>query len=275
VNHHERSIGMTRSFWPRSISDCEQAGRGVRSDLEIKITTDPKEVREAQRLRFEVFNLEMNKGLQASYAYGLDIDEFDPICDHLIVRDLKSKEVVGTYRLLLRSRAERNVGFYSEHEFNLQNIKKLSGELLELGRSCVRKDFRDKSLIPLMWNAIAQYVEKHQVRYLFGCGSVYTTEASEAMAYFSMLKGKYYSAEMFRVHPVSEYQFQGIAENLKAAEDPALFLRLPSLIKGYLRLGAVVCGPPALDREFGTADFLMLLDMHQLRTLLSKLRFSS
>jgi L-ornithine Nalpha-acyltransferase len=256
---------MTRPFWPRSIADCEKAERGVTSNLEIKITTDPQEIREAQRLRFEVFNLEMNKGLQASYACGLDSDEFDPICDHLIVRDLKSKEVVGTYRLLLGSRAERNVGFYSEHEFNLQNIKKLSGELLELGRSCARKDFRDKSLIPLMWNAIGQYVEKHRVRYLFGCGSVYTTEASEAMAYFSMLKGKYYSAEMFRVHPVSEYQIQGIAENLKAAEDAALFLRLPSLIKGYLRLGAVVCGPPALDREFGTADFLVLLDMHQLR----------
>jgi L-ornithine Nalpha-acyltransferase len=263
------SVGRQNIFY------LEKDGRRILSDLEVKITIDPKEIREAQRLRFEVFNLEMNKGLEASYASGLDGDEFDPICDHLIVRDLKSKEVVGTYRLLLGSRAERNGGFYSEHEFNLQNIKKLSGELLELGRSCTRKDFRDKSLIPLMWDAIAQYVEKHQVRYLFGCGSVYTTEASEAMAYFSMLKGKYYSAEMFRVHPVSEYQFQGIAENLKAAEDPALFLRLPSLIKGYLRLGAVVCGPPALDREFGTADFLMLLDMHQLRTLLSKLRFSS
>ena len=107
MNPHEGSIGMTRSFWPRIISDCEQAGRGVRSDLEVKITTDPKEIREAQRLRFEVFNLEMNKGLQASYACGLDSDEFDPICDHLIVRDLKSKEVVGTYRLLLGSRAER------------------------------------------------------------------------------------------------------------------------------------------------------------------------
>ena len=253
------------SFRPQNISYLERDRRGVMSDLQVKITTNPKEVREAQRLRFEVFNLEMNKGLQASYASGLDIDEFDPFCDHLIVRDLKSEEVVGTYRLLLGTRAARNIGFYSEREFNLQNIKKLDGELLELGRSCARKDFRDRALIPLMWDAIAQYVKKHRVRYLFGCGSVYTREASEARAYFSMLKRKYYAAEMFRVHPVSEFQFQGIAENLKAAEDAALFLRLPSLIKGYLRLGAVVCGPPALDREFGTADFLVLLDMHQLR----------
>ena len=214
---------LMHSFRPQNISYLERDRRGVMSDLEVKITTDPKEIREAQRLRFEVFNLEMNKGLQASYACGLDIDEFDPICDHLIVRDLKSEEVVGTYRLLLGSRAERNIGFYSEREFNLQNIKKLDGELLELGRSCARKDFRDKSLIPLMWDAIAQYVRKHRVRYLFGCGSVYTTEASEAMAYFSMLKRKYYAAEMFRVHPMSEFQFQAIAENLKAAETRLFF----------------------------------------------------
>jgi putative hemolysin len=80
-----------------------------------------------------------------------------------------------------------------------------------------------------------------------------------------MLQGKYYGAERFRVHPMPEFQFEGIAENSKVAEDDALFLKLPSLIKGYLRLGAVVCGPPALDREFGTTDVLVLLDMHKLK----------
>jgi putative hemolysin len=235
------------------------------SNLQIKITTDVNEIREAQRLRFQVFNLEMNKGLQASYAGGLDCDDFDPICDHLIVRDLKSKEVVGTYRLLLGSRAEKNDGFYSNREFNLENIKRLDGEILELGRSCARKDFRDKALIFLMWNAIAEYSKKHRVRYLFGCGSLYTTDVTEVGAYFSMLQRKYYAAEMLRVHPVPEFRFEGITANTNAAEDDVLFLKLPSLIKGYLRLGAVVCGPPALDREFGTTDVLILLDMHKLQ----------
>ena len=235
------------------------------SNLQVKITTDANEIREAQRLRFQVFNLEMNKGLQASYGRGLDSDDFDPICDHLIVRDLKSKEVVGTYRLLLGSRAEKNGGFYSNREFNLENIKQLDGELLELGRSCARKDFRDKALILLMWNAIAEYVKKHRVRYLFGCGSLYNTDVSEVSAYFSMLQCKHYADEMFRVHPVPEFRFEGITENSNATADNVLFLRLPSLIKGYLRLGAVVCGPPALDREFGTADVLILLDMHKLK----------
>ena len=232
-------------------------------DFEIKITKDHQEIQEAQKLRFQVFNLELNKGLQSSYRQSLDVDDYDPYCEHLIVRDLKSKEVVGTYRLLLGSEALKHIGFYSEREFDLKNIKKLTGEVLELGRSCARKDFRDKALIPLMWEVIAQYVKKHEVRYLFGCGSLYTTGAEEVSECFSMLKRKYYATEELRVCPLAKCQFAGVKDNLAVA-DEAIFLKLPSLIKSYLRLGAVVCGPPAFDREFGTADFLVLLDIDKL-----------
>src|SRR5919108_4998408 len=234
------------------------------SDFEIKITTDRKEIQEAQQLRFQVFNLEMGKGLQASYERGLDVDDFDPFCDHLIVRDTKNGEVVGTYRLLRGSQAKKNIGFYSEREFNLVKIKRLEGELLELGRSCARKDFRDRALIPLMWEAIAQYVKRHRIRFLFGCGSLYTTDPKEVSECFSFLKRKYYADEAFRVAPIDECRFEGIVDNVEIDDEHALFLKLPSLIKGYLRLAAVICGPPALDREFGTADFLVLLDMHKL-----------
>jgi putative hemolysin len=233
------------------------------SGVEIKITTDKNEVRQAQKLRFHVFNLEMNKGLHASYERGLDSDDFDPFCDHLIVRARDSREVVGTYRLLLGSQAKNKIGFYSEREFNLENIKCLEGELLELGRSCARKDFRDKALIPLMWEAIAQYVKEHQVRYLFGCGSLYTTDVNEVSECFSLLKRRYYAAETFRVDPLANCRFDGVSDD-EAIDEQATFLKLPSLIKSYLRLGAVVCGPPALDREFGTADFLVLLDIQKL-----------
>ena len=234
--------------------------------LEIKITTDQNDIREAQRLRFQVFNLEMNKGLRESYERGLDIDDFDPYCDHLIVRDGSSKEVVGTYRLLLGAKAGKHIGFYSEREFDLSRIKRLDGELLELGRSCARKDFRDRALIPLMWQAIAQYVSAHGVRYLFGCGSLYTTDPREVSECYSLLKRKYFAGESFRVAPVAACRFEGVAGDLPIADEHGLFVKLPSLIKGYLRLGAVVCGPPALDREFGTADFLLLLDMRSLST---------
>jgi putative hemolysin len=234
------------------------------TDLEIKVTTDLNEIAEAQRLRFQVFNLEMDKGLKASYAIGLDVDEFDRYCEHLIVRDLKSKEVVGTYRLLLGSQARNNIGFYSEREFDLANIKKLDGEFLELGRTCARKDFRDRALIPLMWEAIAQYIKAHDVRFLFGCGSLYTMRPDEVSEIYSMLKRKFYAPDTYRVAPVTQCKFDGLDDNVNTDDEQSLFVKLPSLIKGYLRIGALVCGPPALDEEFGTADFFLLLDFGSL-----------
>jgi putative hemolysin len=235
------------------------------ADFEVKIATEPGEIERAQRLRFEVFNVELNKGLKSSYERGLDVDEFDPFCDHLLVRDLKSGDIVGTYRLLLGSQARRHIGFYSEKEFDLSRIKLLDGELMELGRSCARKDFRDRALIPLMWEAIAEQVKKHQVRYLFGCGSLYTTEAGEVSAMFSMLKNKYYAPDPYRVFPLEECEFKDLTDDELISDEQALFQKLPSLIKGYLRIGALVCGPPALDAEFGTADFFLLLDFGSLR----------
>jgi putative hemolysin len=234
------------------------------ADFEIKITTDPDEIRQAQKLRFEVFNLEMHKGLQASYEHGLDVDAFDPFCDHLIVRETKTNEIVGTYRLLLGSRAKKHIGFYSESEFDLQTINRLDGETLELGRSCARKDFRDRALIALMWQTIAQYVQANKVGYLFGCGSLYTTAAREVSECYSLLKKNYYAPERFRVDPVAGCRFEGLLDDCPVADEHGVFVKLPSLIKGYLRLGAVVCGPPALDREFGTADFFVLLDIQNL-----------
>jgi L-ornithine Nalpha-acyltransferase len=235
------------------------------ADFEVKIATSASEIEEAQRLRFQVFNLELNKGLKSSYERGLDIDEFDSCCDHLIVRDLKCGEVVGTYRLLRGSQALRHIGFYSEKEFDLSRIRKLDGELMELGRSCARKDFRDRALIALMWEAIAEQVRAHGVRYLFGCGSVYSTDGAEVSAIFSLLKRKYYAADGYRVLPLEACRFEGLADDAAVEDEQALFQKLPSLIKGYLRIGALVCGPPALDAEFGTADFFLLLDFGSLK----------
>lgn len=234
------------------------------ADFEVKIATCAEEIAEAQRLRFQVFNLELNKGLKSSYERELDVDEFDQACDHLIVRDLKSGDVVGTYRLMRGAQARRHIGFYSEKEFDLARIKKLDGEVMELGRSCARKDFRDRALIPIMWEAIAEQVRAYNVRYLFGCGSLYTTDSAEVSAMFALLKNKYYAPEAYRVFPVDDCKFAALID-AAVADEQALFQKLPSLIKGYLRIGALVCGPPALDREFGTADFFLLLDFGTLK----------
>jgi putative hemolysin len=234
------------------------------AQFESKITKDAREIEEAQRLRFQVFNVEMKKGLAASYERGLDVDAFDAHCEHLIVRDLNSKEVIGTYRLMLGAQARKGIGFYSEREFDLERIKGLDGELLELGRTCARRDFRDKGLIPLMWETIINYVRQHGVRYVFGCGSIYTTDAAEVSRYFGLLRKKHYAPEEYRVRPRPELAFSGPSLKLEDDDEFALFQRLPSLIKGYLRVGAWVCGPPALDSEFGTADFFLLLDVTKL-----------
>jgi L-ornithine Nalpha-acyltransferase len=235
------------------------------ADFQVTIATDSAEIEEAQRLRFEVFNLELNKGLKSSYEKGLDVDEFDSYCEHLIVRDLRSGDVVGTYRLMRGAQARRHIGFYSEKEFDLTRIKKLDGELMELGRSCARKDFRDRALIPLMWEAIAEQVCAYNVRYLFGCGSLYSTDSREVSAMFSMLKRSYYAADSYRVLPIEKCRFDGLIDDPAISDEQALFQKLPSLIKGYLRIGAQVCGPPGLDAEFGTADFFLLLDFGSLK----------
>lgn len=214
------------------------------ADFEVKIATDAREIEQAQRLRFNVFNLELHKGLASSYEHGLDIDEFDPYCG---------------------AQSRRHIGFYSEKEFDLTRIKTLDGELMELGRSCARKDFRDRALIPLMWEAIVEQIRAHHVRYLFGCGSLYTTDIAEVSAMFSLLKNKYYAPEIYRVLPVKKCQFAAVADDVAVADEQALFQKLPSLIKGYLRIGALVCGPPALDKEFGTSDFFLLLDFASLK----------
>ncbi|MBI2361748.1 MAG: GNAT family N-acetyltransferase [Deltaproteobacteria bacterium] len=234
------------------------------SEFEVKITRERSEVQEAQRLRFEVFNLEMKKGLESSYGPGLDADEFDPLCDHLIVRDRSTRRVVGTYRLLLGAEAMRRFGFYAEREFDLQNIKRLDGELLELGRSCAHREYRDKTLIPFMWQAIASYVKSHRVQYLFGCASLYTTDPQEVSEFSAFLRARYYAPAELRVQPRPEYAFADRAGEVMINKDSDLFMRLPSLMKGYLRLGALACGPPALDRAFGTTDFFLLLDISRM-----------
>lgn len=235
-----------------------------RKGFAVKFTTNPDEIRAAQRLRFEVFNLELNRGLKTAYAEQLDVDAYDSVCQHLIVIDRERGKVVGTYRLLLGSQARRHFGFYAEKEFDLGNLKRLSGEFLELGRTCIHRDYRDQALIELMWRAIAAVVRRESVRYLFGCASVYSTDAEEVSAFFSLLKSRYYAPARFRVQPLPQYRFPRLREEIEAENPVSLFLRLPSLIKAYLRVGARLCGPPALDREFGSADFFLLLDVAEL-----------
>jgi putative hemolysin len=232
------------------------------------------EVRRAQRLRFEVFNLELGEGLTESYATGLDIDLFDEFCDHLIIEELATGEIVGTYRLQTGQLAAANLGYYSEREFDFAPYEAFRCEMIELGRACVHADHRNLNLLHLLWRGIARYAVERKAGILIGCSSISSQDPADGIAMYEKLQ-PYLVARELRTYPHAE--FRVVAGSAEAGWfDPhshqALAGSTPSatagascrLLRAYLAIGARICGPPALDREFGTIDFLTLLDLHKL-----------
>jgi putative hemolysin len=239
-------------------------GSNVRFDLEfndfsVKIAETAEEKIAAQRLRFEVFNLEMNEGLSSSWETGLDQDQYDEHADHLIAINTNTAKVVGTYRMLTKKVANLNGGFYSEGEFDLTNLKQLPVEILEMGRSCVHKDYRSNGIINILWAGIARYLEHTGAKYLFGCGSLHTHNVDEISEIYSYLKSKYFADERYRVYPLQKCVVPGLRDDVPLDDTRGIIKKIPPLLKGYFRTGALICGEPALDAEFGTTDFFILL----------------
>jgi len=247
------------------MSNVSKIRFSIESDeFQVKIAETAEEVKGAQRLRFEVFNLEMNEGLSSSWETGLDQDQYDEHADHLIAIAKANNKIVGTYRMLRKSVANQNGGFYSEGEFDLSNLKKLPVEILEMGRSCVHKDYRSGAVIHLLWAGIAKYLKMADAKYLFGCGSLHTHDVAEVSQIYSYLKSKYFAPEQFRVYPVEKCIVPGLRDDLPQDQCRDVLKKIPPLLKGYIRVGAVICGEPALDAEFGTTDFFILLSTDQI-----------
>lgn len=236
--------------------------------LEVRLAATLPELDAAMRLRFEVFNLELQEGLSASYERGYDTDAYDAYCDHLIVKDLQLDEVVGTYRLLRQQQAERNIGFYSENEFDLGNlrraVKTCGGELLELGRSCIARSHRSFATINLLWGAITRYAVERNVSHLFGCGSLHIADPCEVGQVYSFLRANHLAQEEYRVQPLEHCRMPASDGTQAPVEARAVMRMLSPILKGYLRTGALICGAPAYDAEFGTADVLVLVEMKKL-----------
>jgi putative hemolysin len=240
-------------------------------------------VRRAQQLRFEVFNLELGEGLAESYATGLDVDPFDEFCDHLIVEERGTSEIVGTYRLQTGQLAAANLGYYSEREFNFAPYEPFRCEMIELGRACVHADHRNFNLLHLLWRAIARYAVERNARILVGCSSISSQDPADGIAVYEKLQ-RYLVAPALRTQPRPEFvvaggvdagrvgahshqALPGSSAFAKATADkppPATAGASCRLLRAYLAIGARICSPPALDREFGTIDFLTLLDLHKL-----------
>jgi putative hemolysin len=225
-------------------------------DLTVRLARDEKDLEAVQRLRFEVFNMELRLGFRGSLRTGLDRDVYDAYCDHLLVIDNESGSVVGTYRLLPASRRP-SFGFYSESEFELENIRRSGLNLLELGRSCVAPAYRTGRVIARLFEAIGEFAIAHGTEALIGCASIHGNDASFIRKADAYLGSHHYAGSRYHVMPRRGYDIPGLVQGPEET-DAGFFETLPPLFKAYLRLGAKVCGPPAYDRQFGTTDFLIL-----------------
>jgi putative hemolysin len=210
-----------------------------------------------QRLRFQVFNCELGEGLADSHATGLDSDRFDLVCDHLMVHDSATGLLVGTYRMQTGYRAKGNIGYYSAQLFDLDPFEPIRGEILELGRACVHQEYRTTTALFLLWKGIASYATLCNARYLIGCSSLSSQDQNEGLARYHSLRDKYLVEPALRTepHPASRCK-----QTCELAAPP----RTPRLFRAYLDVSGRLCGPPAIDPEFRTIDFLTLVDLHHI-----------
>ncbi|HLL68608.1 MAG TPA: GNAT family N-acyltransferase [Micromonosporaceae bacterium] len=223
----------------------------------IEIATAGPQVRAAQRLRHEVFAGELGAVLRTPTP-GLDIDEFDEYCDHLIIRVAGTDEVVGTYRMLPPDRAALAGRLYADAEFDLAPLAQLRGALVETGRSCVHPDHRTGAVINLMWAGITRYLHLAGYRWLVGCASIPLADGgATAAGVWEMVRDRHLAPPAWRVQPRTPWPVDQVTR-------PAGRVAVPPLLRGYLRLGAWVCGPPAHDPDFGVADLFLLHSMERM-----------
>jgi putative hemolysin len=218
------------------------------------------EVRQAQRLRHAVFAGEMGARLDTAIA-GHDVDLFDDYCEHLLVRDAQSQEVVGTYRVLTPAQAERVGSFYTDTEFDLVRLRGMRDRMVELGRSCVHPDHRHGGVILALWGALAEFMVRNQLDTMIGCASIPmmhngVVSGDAAASIWRALRATHLAPIEFQVTPRLALPVEEL--------DDSLDVEPPALIRGYLRLGARVLGAPAWDPDFNTADLPMMMRIQDL-----------
>ena len=236
----------------------------TRYRLTLANAADTALLRAAQSLRFMVFNLELHEGLARSYETGLDADRFDATCDHLLVEDCASGNVIGTYRLQTGTCAAEGLGYYSEREFDFAPFASLRGRIVELGRACIHIEHRNFAVLNLLWKGIELYAQERGARYLIGCSSLTSQDAAVGAAAYLRLQA-HLAPLAHRTLPHADF---ACPLTTVAAEPP----KVPKLLTAYLAMGAAICGPPAIDREFKTIDFLTIVDLHSPLLRAMKLR---
>ena len=246
------------SLHPAPTQAMEQAP--AKGGIEIRWAQHLDEIREAQRLRYEVFAGEMGARLSTPLA-GHDIDLFDDYCEHLLVRDTATQQVVGTYRVLTPAQALRVGSTYSDTEFDLVRLRGLRERMVELGRSCVHPEHRHGGVIMALWGALAEFMTRNQLDTMIGCASI-------PMLHNGVVSGDlaasiWHQLRQTHLAPIEHRVFPRLPLPVDEL-DQTLAVEPPALIKGYLRLGAKILGAPAWDPDFNTADLPMMMRVDDL-----------
>ena len=223
--------------------------------IAVSWATHQDEVRQAQRLRHQVFAIEMGATLPMTLP-GHDIDRFDDYCEHLLVRDEATQEVIGTYRVLTPTQAKRVGSTYSDTEFDLTRLQGLRNTMVELGRSCVHAEHRHGGVIMALWSALAEFMGRNRLDTMIGCASipmqhVGATSGQAAASIWRQVRQTHLAPIEYRVTPRLALPVDRL--------DDSLSIEPPALIRGYLRLGAKVLGAPAWDPDFNSADLPMMM----------------
>lgn len=231
-------------------------------NLQVGLAGCESEILEAQKLRYRVFAEEMGARLNTRTP-GVDRDIYDPFCEHLVVRDEDQGRIVGTYRILSPAAARKVGGYYTENEFDLTRLQHLRSRMVEIGRSCIDPDYRSGAVIALLWSGLARYMQENGYNYLIGCASISMADGGHAAAnLYHKLRETHLAPLEYHVFPRCPLP---LAHLLDGAPSEA-----PPLIKGYLRAGAWVCGDPAWDPDFNTADLPVLLQMNKVDSKYAK-----
>ena len=234
----------------RSVSRAPETGL-----YRVRLAETRRDRESAFRLRFLVFNLELGEGPDSAYRDGYERDEFDGVCDHLLVEHVGTSQIVGTYRLQTGAVAASNLGYYSAREFDFAPYEHLRGKLVELGRACIHRDHRSFEVLTLLWRGIAAYAMERKARYLVGCSSLSSQSPCEGAAVYAQLQD-FLVEPLLQTVPLPAYRVP--LDRHTRLPNPA---RPPKLLRAYLSIGAHICGAPAIDRAFKTIDFLTLLDL--------------
>lgn len=253
------------SVTPLLTGNCPSLGQ-----LEVRLAKGEAEITAAQALRYQIFYDEMGAiPTPQMRAARLDLDHYDAVCDHLLVLDHRSSppQVVGTYRLLRQHVAAKSGGFYSAQEYDLSRLitqSVLSGPLLELGRSCVAPAHRNNTTITLLWRGIASYLQAHDIGHLFGCASLHGVDPAHHAAELAYLYHHHLAPEglLARAKPAGHVEMNRLG--LDRFDPRAASKALPPLIKGYLRVGAMVGDGAFVDRQFNTVDVFVVMPVDRI-----------